>query len=54
MNREPKPPPIFIPRVKPIHEFSAMIEQVAENSDYTHKTIESNGQLKIMAKDSAS
>ena len=28
-----------------------MIEAVAGNGDYTHKTIDSNGQLKMMAKD---
>ena len=31
-----------------------MIEQVAENGDYTHKTIDSYGQLKIIVKDSES
>ena len=30
INRELKPPPIFIPGVKYIREFYAMIEQVAE------------------------
>ena len=29
-----------------------MIEQVAGDGDYTDKTIDSNGQLKIVAKDS--
>ena len=50
INREPKPPRVFIPGV--IRDFSAMIEQVAGNGNCTHKTIDSNGQLKIMAKDS--
>ena len=53
-NREPKSPPIFIPDVKSIRDFSAMIDEVAGNGYYTHKTIDSNGQLKITAKDSES
>ena len=52
-NREPKPSPIVIPGVKSIRDFSAMLEE-AGNGVYAHKTIDSNGQLKIMAKDSES
>lgn len=49
-NGEPKPPPIFIPGVKSITEFSALLQAEVQNGDYTHKTIDNSGQIKIMAK----
>lgn len=51
-ERTPKPPPIFIPGVGSITALTTCLDKDINRSDYTHKTIDANGQIKIIAKDS--
>lgn len=51
ITREPKPPPIFVPDVQSIIDLEKCLERVVSKQQYTHKTMNTDGNIKIMPKD---